>query len=281
MGKRKPNMTTITLEPLSEAESREMISNLLDRLPLSPAIVLRITRAVDGNPLFAEELVAMLVDEELLRRDEEGWVARSDLSELPVPSTINALLAARLEGLPSLERAILTAAAVQGAIFHQSAVSELTRLTLDALEDGLLALVRRGLIRPEAPSFAGENAYRFRHALIRDAAYRSCRRTRAPTCTNASPLGSSSRPQTGYASSRKLSAIISNKPFNTVSRSVRATRLRRRLPPGRPNGSKQLGGGRLSAATSRRRSACLSGFPGSFPPRIQSESRCLLNSARR
>ncbi len=172
-GSGKPNATTIALEPLSEAESREMISNLLDRLPLSPAVESRITRAVDGNPLFTEELVAMLVDEELLRRNEEGWVARSDLSELPVPSTINALLAARLEGLPSLERAILTAAAVEGAVFHRSAVSELARPALDALEDGLLALVRRDLIRPEAPSFAGENAYRFRHVLIRDAAYRS------------------------------------------------------------------------------------------------------------
>ena len=172
-GSGKPNMTTITLEPLSEAESREMILNLLDRLPPSPAIVLRITRAVDGNPLFAEELVAMLVDEELLRRHEDCWVARSDLSELPVPSTINALLAARLEGLPRLERAILTAAAVEGAVFHRSAVSELARPMPQALEDGLLALVRRGLIRPEAPSFAGEIAYRFRHVLIRDAAYRS------------------------------------------------------------------------------------------------------------
>ncbi|MFZ0208642.1 MAG: AAA family ATPase, partial [Roseiarcus sp.] len=172
-GSGKPNATTIALEPLSEAESREMILNLLDRLPLSPAVELRITRAVDGNPLFAEELVAMLVDEELLRRDEDCWVARSDLSELPVPPTINALLAARLEGLPSLERAILTAAAVEGAVFHRSAVGKLACPVLDALEDGLLALVRRDLIRPEAPSFAGENAYRFRHVLIRDAAYRS------------------------------------------------------------------------------------------------------------
>jgi predicted ATPase/class 3 adenylate cyclase len=172
-GSGKPNATTIALEPLSEAESREMILNLLDRLPLSPTVESRITRAVDGNPLFTEELVAMLVDEELLRRDDDCWVARSDLSELPVPSTINALLAARLEGLPSIERAILTAAAVEGAVFHRSAVSELARPAVDALEEGLLALVRRDLIRPEAPSFAGENAYRFRHVLIRDAAYRS------------------------------------------------------------------------------------------------------------
>lgn len=172
-GSGKPNATTIALEPLSKAESRDMISNLVDRLPLSPAVESMITRAVGGNPLFAEELVAMLIDEELLRRDEDCWVARSDLSELPVPLTINALLAARLDGLPSVERVILTAGAVEGAVFHKSAVNELACPVLDALEDGLLALVRRDLIRPEAPSFVGDEAYRFRHVLIRDAAYRS------------------------------------------------------------------------------------------------------------
>ena len=109
----------------------------------------------------------------LLTREADRWVAASDLAELPVPSTINALLAARLEGLPAVERAILTTAAVEGAVFHRGAVGELAGPALDALEDGLLALVRRDLIRPEAADFAGEEAYRFRHVLIRDAAYRS------------------------------------------------------------------------------------------------------------
>ena len=172
-GAGKRNATSIVLERLSDAECRELISNLLGRAPLPPAAELRIASAAEGNALFAEELVAMLVDDALLRRAPDSWVAASDLAELPVPSTINALLAARLEGLPSVERAILTAAAVEGAVFHRSAVSELACPVLDALEDGLLALVRRDLIRPEAPLFAGEKAYRFRHVLIRDAAYRS------------------------------------------------------------------------------------------------------------
>jgi predicted ATPase/class 3 adenylate cyclase len=172
-GASKRNATSILLERLSDAECRELISNLLGRAPLPPAVESRISSAAEGNALFAEELVAMLVDDALLRRAPDSWVAASDLAELPVPSTINALLAARLEGLPSVERAILTAAAVEGAVFHRSAVSELACPVLDALEDGLLALVRRDLIRPEAPLFAGEKAYRFRHVLIRDAAYRS------------------------------------------------------------------------------------------------------------
>ena len=173
-GDGKPNATSIVLGALSDAESREMISNLLDRVPLPPAVESRIAGGAEGNPLFAEEFVAKLVDEELLTRADDRWVARADLSDLPVPSTIYALLAARVEGLPSHEYAILTTAAVEGAVFHKSAVSALAGPALDSvLADGLLALVRRDLIRPHKPEFAGEEAYRFRHTLIRDAAYRS------------------------------------------------------------------------------------------------------------
>lgn len=172
-GGNKLKATSIFLEPLSEAECRELVSNLLDRAPLPPAAETRIAGAAEGNPLFAEELVAMLVDDALLTREGDRWVASSNLSDLPVPSTIHALLAARLESLPADERAILSAAAVEGLVFHRGAVAEL-RPTLDRpLEDGLLALVRRDLIRLETADFAGEKAFRFRHGLIRDAAYRS------------------------------------------------------------------------------------------------------------
>jgi predicted ATPase len=79
----------------------ELITNLLDRAPLPPGAESRIAGAAEGNPLFAEEFVAKLVDDALLTREGDHWVASSDLSELPVPSTIHALLAARLEGLPT------------------------------------------------------------------------------------------------------------------------------------------------------------------------------------
>jgi predicted ATPase/class 3 adenylate cyclase len=170
----KFNATSIVLEPLSEAECRDLISNLLGSAPLSRAAGARIASAAGGNPLFAEELVAMLVDDERLKREGDRWVASSDLSELPVPSTIHALLSARLDGLPAAERAILTTAAVEGAVFHRGAVAELAGPAPDpGLEDALLALIRRDLIRPDAADFVGEEAYRFRHGLIRDAAYRS------------------------------------------------------------------------------------------------------------
>src|SRR5439155_12907851 len=92
-GAGKRNATSILLERLSDSECRELISNLLGRAPLPPAAESRISSGAEGNALFAEELVAMLVDNEVLTREHDRWVAASDLVELPVPSTISALLA--------------------------------------------------------------------------------------------------------------------------------------------------------------------------------------------
>jgi predicted ATPase/class 3 adenylate cyclase len=169
----KLEATLISIDPLIDADCRELIANMLDRVPFPPAAEARIADAAEGNPLFAEEFVAMLVEDSLLTREGDRWVAASNLSEMSVPSTIHALLAARLDGLPSDERTILSIAAVEGTAFHLGAVRDL-HPKLDApLEDSLMALVRRDLIRPDAADFAGEKAFCFRHGLIRDAAYRS------------------------------------------------------------------------------------------------------------
>jgi predicted ATPase len=168
------NATSMLLEPLSEAESRQLISNLLDRAPLPADAESRIADAVEGNALFAEEMVAMLIDDQLLTREDDHWVVSSDLSDLRVPSSIQALLAARVEGLPADQWAIVTAASVEGSVFHRGAVSELTPDSFEpTLELNLMDLVRRDVIRPDFADFPGDEAYRFRHALIRDAAYRS------------------------------------------------------------------------------------------------------------
>ena len=116
----------------------------------------------------------MLVDDQLLTREDDHWVVSSDLSDLPVPSSIQALLAARVEGLPADQWAIVTAASVEGTVFHRGAVSDLTPDSFEpTLELNLMDLVRRDVIRPDFADFPGDEAYRFRHALIRDAAYRS------------------------------------------------------------------------------------------------------------
>ncbi|MGH2796976.1 MAG: AAA family ATPase, partial [Thermoleophilaceae bacterium] len=170
----KLNAASILLEPLSEDDTTQLITNLLSQATLPPEAVARIAHATEGNPLFAEELLAVLIEDGLLRRDDGRWTVADEPADLPVPPSIHALLAARLEGLPDDERALLAHASVEGTVFHRGALDALAPGALAALvERDLTALVRRDLIRPDQSSLAGDEAFRFRHMLIRDAAYRS------------------------------------------------------------------------------------------------------------
>jgi DNA-binding SARP family transcriptional activator/class 3 adenylate cyclase/tetratricopeptide (TPR) repeat protein len=157
----KLNATAILLEPLSEDESSELIDNLA-ATGLEDATRRSVIAAAEGNPLFVEEMLALAL---------EG--GHPD-GALKVPPTIQALLAARLDLLPDVERLIMERASVEGKVFHETAVGELMpNLLRPAVSESLAALVRKELIRPCRPLFAGDHAFRFRHLLIRDAAYDS------------------------------------------------------------------------------------------------------------
>ena len=146
------NATTVLLEPLSPEETAELIGTLAGGLGADLAE--RIRDAADGNPLFVEEMAAM--------------VAEAGNGDVVVPPTVHALLAARLDQLDGEERGVLERGAVEGQVFHRGAVEALG--SADATLR-LSALVRKELVRPDTPRFAGDDAYRFRHILIRDAAY--------------------------------------------------------------------------------------------------------------
>jgi predicted ATPase len=170
----KLNAASILLEPLGADESRLLVENLLRQASPPGEAAERIAGACEGNPLFAEELLAMLIDDGLLRRDEGRWTLVAELGELPIPPTIHALLAARLERLPEEERALLARVSVEGTVFHREAMRELAPASLAPVVDrSLTALVRKDVIRPDRSSFPDDDAFRFRHMLIRDAAYRS------------------------------------------------------------------------------------------------------------
>jgi len=150
----KLNAQALLLEPLRADESLELLEwfgGELDRNAREQVVV-----ASDGNPLFLEEMVSL---------------AR-DSGEVTVPATIQALLAARLDRLGADERALLERGAVEGEVFHRLAVRALADASLaDQLDNRLAGLVRRELIRPHPATFPGDEAFRFRHLLIRDAAY--------------------------------------------------------------------------------------------------------------
>jgi class 3 adenylate cyclase/tetratricopeptide (TPR) repeat protein len=166
---------TAQLEPLAAEETSELISRLLGDGQVDESVGERVADAADGNPLFVEELLRMLIDDGVLQQSEAGWQASRKITHVDIPVTINALLAARLDQLAPEERDVLQRAAIAGKVFWWSAVSELSPPDLrPSVGAHLHALLRKKLIFPEEQTgFPGEDGFRFAHLLIRDAAYRS------------------------------------------------------------------------------------------------------------
>jgi len=168
----KPSTKTIPLEPLDEQESERLVENLLGSAELGAGIPTRIAEAAEGNPLFVEEMLSMLIDDGLLVRSDGRWVAACDLSAVPVPPTIRAVLAARLDRLAPSERGAIERASVVGKGFSLGAVSALSPEGVRSeVAREIAALVRKDLLVPERSTLPGEESFRFRHVLIRDVAY--------------------------------------------------------------------------------------------------------------
>ncbi|MEO5703489.1 MAG: adenylate/guanylate cyclase domain-containing protein, partial [Candidatus Limnocylindrales bacterium] len=141
---------TLRLEPLGGPDVEALMA---DRIPNN--VRDRIARAAGGNPLFIEEMVAMAAQAE---------------GEVLVPPTLQALLAARLDQLDTGERSVLERGAIEGEVFHRGAVQALAPGE-SQVTPRLAALVRKQLVRPDKTQLLGEDGFRFRHLLIRDAAY--------------------------------------------------------------------------------------------------------------
>jgi class 3 adenylate cyclase/tetratricopeptide (TPR) repeat protein len=148
---RRPGWPAVLrLDPLPDDEAGALVG---DSVP--DELRDRILRASGGNPLFLTEMAAL---------------GNADGGEVEVPATLRALLVARLDQLDEPERRILERGAVEGELFHRGTVQALAPEETD-VTPRLAALVRRDLVRPDRPTLPSEDAYRFRHLLIRDAAY--------------------------------------------------------------------------------------------------------------
>jgi len=164
----KPNSTTITLDPLSPHDTGTLISELLEIEALPRELRAQLIARSAGTPLFCEEFIHMLIDDGRLVREGMSWRATGAIEDLQVPQSINAVLAARLDGLPEHERNVLQAASVVGERFQLGQLQDLA----DGrdLEETVESLRRKGLL------IGGDGAdddMAFRHLLIRDAAYSS------------------------------------------------------------------------------------------------------------
>ncbi len=168
----KLNATSILLEPLSDEQSESLISHLLGATDLADDVRARIVGAAEGNPLFVEQMLAMLIDDNLVHAVDGHWVATSDRLEVSVPPTIAALLSARLDRLDADERDLIGRASVVGKVFYRGAVRDLPGGLPDERIDAVVqALVRKDLIRPDRSTLSGEDAFRFRHTPVQESAY--------------------------------------------------------------------------------------------------------------
>jgi len=157
--------TAIELEPLSEEESELLVEKLLGQLAgvtgeEPPALPKEVLERTEGNPLFVEETIRMLV---------EGGVGNGDADR--IPDTLQALIAARIDHLSAPAKTLLQRASVVGRVFYRGALEHLSPDLEDI--DGLLddLLLRELLLREARSSISGEPAYRFKHFLIREVAY--------------------------------------------------------------------------------------------------------------
>ena len=147
---------SLHLQPLQKEECELLIEERLGGQQIDEDLRGRILHAAGGNPLFVEEMVAML-----------GSAPDADVV---VPPTIQALLAARLDQLEPEERVVLERGSIEGEIFHRGAVQALAPEEL-RVTTRLSALVRKEFVRPDRSQLPGDDGFRFRHLLIRDAAY--------------------------------------------------------------------------------------------------------------
>jgi len=164
-----PKATVLRLDALGDDNTGELLDELLGA-ELPESVRTAVVERAEGNPFFAEELIATLLDTGALRRDNSGW----SFGELPegfrVPDTVHAVLASRIDLLPPAEKSALQAASVIGRVFWSGPVYEL----VEGAQPDFAVLEERDFVhRRPGSSLPGEREYAIKHALTREVAYES------------------------------------------------------------------------------------------------------------
>jgi len=164
------NVASIDLAPLRSVDTAKLVNALLDVSAVSDDVRDAIVDRAEGNPLYVEEFLRMLIDEGALQRRGERWTGEVRKAELRLPPSLHGIIAARIDRLPSGPKTTLQAAAVIGRVFWTDVLSTLlgrSDLTADINE-----AVSRDLIEPvEERGMRGGGGFKFKHVLVRDVAY--------------------------------------------------------------------------------------------------------------
>jgi len=174
----KPNATTLSLSPLTQDDTARLVAGLLEQAVLPAELQTALLARAEGNPLYAEEYVRMLQDRGFLRRENGAWRFEG-ADDLPLPESVQGIVAARLDALSPEEKALVQNAAVLGKVFWAGAVAIVGGSERGPVEERLRTLGRKEFVRRERrSSVAGEDQYIFLHVLVRDVAYGQIPRAR-------------------------------------------------------------------------------------------------------
>jgi class 3 adenylate cyclase len=155
----KRNAISLSLARLGDVETSWMIASLLGRSVLPAETQAALLERAEGNPLYAEQYARMFVE-------------RGDADDMPVPETLQGIIAARLDALPAAEKELVQNGAVVGKVFWTGAIEAVAGVSSSEADRLLHLLDRKEFVRRERrPSLAGESEYAFRHVLVRDVAY--------------------------------------------------------------------------------------------------------------
>ena len=170
--------TTITLPPLSEGETRELVDALAGEAAMPTEMTDAIVVNASGNPLYSVEFVRMLVDRGLIGSFEARRPS-TPVEALALPASLRGIIAARLDSLTPEDKRLLQAGAVIGRVVWPGALSAITGRPRRWITGRLRDLEEREFLQGAADSSVeGEPEYRFRHVLIRDVAYNEIPRLR-------------------------------------------------------------------------------------------------------
>jgi predicted ATPase/class 3 adenylate cyclase len=178
---------TITLPPLRSNGIAALFAHLFGQAAFSADLLTPLVELADGNPLYAQEYVRMLIERGAVRQGGRGWVLESTAAagapggpgwELPMPDSVHAVIANRIDLLDAVDRSVLLAASVVGTQFWPGAVAAALGRPVEVVERSLRRLEQREFVHEQAEStMAGQSEFRFRHVLVRDVCYRRLPRT--------------------------------------------------------------------------------------------------------
>ena len=172
--------TRINLSSLSHKNSQQLVEAILGKVQELPESLrdLIVERA-EGNPFFIEELIKMLIEEQVILKDNEDWrVDLSHLAEVHIPSTLVEVLQARLDSLTAEERVFLQRASVLGRVFWDDALSYMDKVQEDhmqispRMDETFINLTAKEMVfSNQVSTFKDMREFSFIHALLRDVTY--------------------------------------------------------------------------------------------------------------